>query len=96
MPMHADGPNINLPGNFPLTLEMKIQDDNVVIMCGLLLAEAIRMAGAALVAAKTPSLSKQNVTTESQQGQEPQGYQEVVQQPRSSEAEFEVCTVSNN
>ena len=31
-----------------------------------------------------------------QKGQRPQGYQEVVQQPRSSEAEFEVCTVSNN
>ena len=27
LPTHADGPHINLPGNFHSTLEMKILDD---------------------------------------------------------------------
>ncbi len=40
LPKHADGPHINLPGIFSLTLEMKILDDIVVIMCDLLAAAA--------------------------------------------------------
>jgi hypothetical protein len=67
--------------------------DIVVTMCGLLAAGCCMHAEGLL---PRPIKCHHGVPGNFQKGQGPHGYQEVVQQPRSSEEEFKVCTVSNN
>jgi hypothetical protein len=87
-----------LIGNFHLTLEMKILDNNVVSMSGLLLAEAISMAGAGhdYVAAKSPSPSKQMSPPSSNKGRDWRDVKKLCssQDPVNQNSRCE--TISNN
>ncbi len=90
-----------LTGNFSLTLLMKILDDIAVLMSGLLLVEAIRMAGpgrSALdyIAAKTLSPSKQMSPPSSSKGRDHRDVKKLCRSQDPVKQNSRCAAVSNN